>query len=331
MSYKYLRSGGLAEQRLQANLRPGFEERQIGKQLANIADEIAYNNHDVDDGLRSGLITLEQLSTLPFFAEHLRFVDLEFPGQKPQRRGSETVRRMIGELVADLVLTSGKAIAAAAPTHIDDVRRLPEPLIRFSEPLRAAQRALKAFLRESLYTHPRVRQMTLQAQETVHYLFDQLMADHDRMPEEHAERARVAEHTNGTAGAARVVADYVAGMTDRFALQTRDALRAKARRFAKKVGSSYPLMRKPATHNREKEREERRQTRSAWKDERIAKGKEALARGADWAEMAKLFEIKTPEGAAQWWRRNVEGIQTPRRSTRRRRRRTARATTTTTQ
>jgi dGTPase len=226
-SQKHARELGDVGKRFVDRQQPGLEA-----QLANIADEIAYNNHDVDDGLRSGLITLEQLSTLPFFAEHLRFVDLEFPGQKPQRRGSETVRRMIGELVADLVLTSGKAIAAAAPTHIDDVRRLPEPLIRFSEPLRAAQRALKAFLRESLYTHPRVRQMTLQAQETVHYLFDQLMADHDRMPEEHAERARVAEHTNGTAGAARVVADYVAGMTDRFALQTRDALRAKAQHTA---------------------------------------------------------------------------------------------------
>ena len=108
-----------------------------------------------------------------------------------------------------------------------------------------------------------------------------------------------------------------------------DALRAKARRYAKKMGSLYPLMRKPATHNREKEREERRQTRSGWKEERIAAGKEALAKGADWAEMAKLFNIKTPEGAAQWWRRNVEGIQTPRRSTRRRRR-TARAKAVTT-
>ena len=140
-SQKHARELGDVGKRFVDRQQPGLEA-----QLANIADEIAYNNHDVDDGLRSGLITLEQLSTLPFFAEHLRFVDLEFPGQKPQRRGSETVRRMIGELVADLVLTSGKAIAAAAPTHIDDVRRLPEPLIRFSEPLRAAQRALKAFL-----------------------------------------------------------------------------------------------------------------------------------------------------------------------------------------
>ncbi len=206
-----------------------LERRQPGleAQLANIADEIAYNNHDVDDGLRSGLITLEQLSSLPFFAEHLQWVDREFPGQKPQRRGSETVRRMIGELVADLVSTSAAAIAEAAPQHIDDVRGLPLPLVRFSQPLHEAQQALKRFLRDSLYSHPRVRQMTEQAQDTVRFLFERLMADYERMPEEHALRARAAETTRGTAGAARVVADYVAGMTDRFALQTRDGLRAK--------------------------------------------------------------------------------------------------------
>jgi hypothetical protein len=100
-----------------------------------------------------------------------------------------------------------------------------------------------------------------------------------------------------------------------------DALRAKARRFAKKVGSGYPLMRKPATHNREKEREDRRVTRQQWREGRIEQGKEALAKGADWTEMARIFSIKTPEGAAQWWRRNVEGVQTPRRATKRRRRR----------
>jgi dGTPase len=222
-SLKHARELGDVGKRFLERRQPGLEA-----QLANIADEIAYNNHDVDDGLRSGLITLEQLSSLPFFAEHLQWVDREFPGQKPQRRGSETVRRMIGELVADLVRTSGAAIAEAAPQHVDDVRGLPQPLIRFSQPLHEAQQTLKRFLRDSLYSHPRVRQMTQQAQDTVRFLFEQLMADYERMPEEHAARARAAETTGGTAGAARVVADYVAGMTDRFALQTRDALRAKS-------------------------------------------------------------------------------------------------------
>ena len=222
-SLKHARELGDIGRRFLERRQPGLEA-----QLANIADEIAYNNHDVDDGLRSGLITLEQLSELPFFAEHLHAVDRQHPGLKAQRRGSETVRRMIGELVANLVASSDAAIGTAAPKHSDDVRSLPQPLIRFSPPLTAAQQALKQFLRDSLYSHPRVKQMTQQAHETVRFLFDELAADYERMPEEHATRARAAATEHGAAAAARVVADYVAGMTDRFALQTRDALRGKA-------------------------------------------------------------------------------------------------------
>jgi transposase-like protein len=103
-----------------------------------------------------------------------------------------------------------------------------------------------------------------------------------------------------------------------------DALRAKARRHARKAGVTYPLMRKPASQSREKEREDRRVTRRSWREERIQLGAEALARGADWAEIATLFGIKTPEGAAQWWRRNHDGVKSGRKTRRRRR---ARATT----
>jgi dGTPase len=222
-SVKHARDLGDVGRRFLERRQPGLEA-----QIANIADEIAYNNHDVDDGLRSGLITLEQLASLPFFASHLAWVDREHPGAKLQHRRSETVRRMIGELVADLVGTSAATIAAAAPRSIDDVRAQREPLIRFSEPTLEAQQSLKGFLRDALYTHPRVTQMTRQASETVHFLFEQLMADYARMPAEHAARARAAAASGGTAGAARVVADYIAGMTDRFALEMRDALRAKA-------------------------------------------------------------------------------------------------------
>jgi dGTPase len=222
-SLKHARELGDVGKRFLDRTQAGLEA-----QLANIADEIAYNNHDVDDGLRSGLITLEQLATLPFFAEHLRDLKRRHPNLKPQRQGSEAVRAMIGELVSDLVRSSAAAIAAAAPQHIDDVRKAPAGLIEFSPPLREAQRALKQFLRESLYTHPRVQQMTEQAQVTVKFLFDELSADYARMPEEHAARARAAADAGDEAAAARVVADYIAGMTDRFALQTRDALRAKS-------------------------------------------------------------------------------------------------------
>jgi dGTPase len=222
-SLKVARDLGDLGKRFLDRTQPGLEA-----QIANIADEIAYNNHDVDDGLRSGLVTLEQLATLPFFAEHVEHIRSEHPKITPQRLRGEAVRAMIGELVGDLVATSAAAIARAAPRHIDDVRALPHGLIQFGAPLKAAQRALKEFLRESLYTHPHVRRMTEQAHETVRFLFTELTADYGRMPDEHATRAKVAAEAGDVAGAARVVADYIAGMTDRFALQTRDALRGKA-------------------------------------------------------------------------------------------------------
>jgi dGTPase len=221
-SLKHARELGDVGRRFLDRTQAGLEA-----QLANIADEIAYNNHDVDDGLRSGLVTLEQLGTLPFFAEHLRQIGRRHPNLKPQLKGSEAVREMIGELVADLVRATSAAIAAAAPRHIDEVRALSHGLVDLSRPLREAQLAMKHFLRDALYTHPHVRQMTEQAQDTVRYLFTELMADFDRMPEEHAARARTLAAAGDEAGAARVVADYIAGMTDRFALQTRDGLRGK--------------------------------------------------------------------------------------------------------
>jgi dGTPase len=146
---------------------------------------------------------------------------------KPQLQGSEAVRAMIGEIVADLVFATSDTIEDAAPETIDDVRALSHTLVELSPPLREAQLALKQFLRDALYTHPHIRQMTEQAQETVRYLFTALTADYDRMPDEHADRAKSAAAAGDEAAAARVVADYIAGMTDRFALQTRDALRAK--------------------------------------------------------------------------------------------------------
>ena len=220
-SLKHARELGDVGRRFLDRTQAGLEA-----QLANIADEIAYNNHDVDDGLRSGLVTLEQLATLPFFEEALRRLRKERPKLKPQLQGSELVREMIGRLVADLVAASAAAIAAAAPRHIDDVRALPRGLIESSAPLREERLQLKQFLRDALYMHPRVQQMTAQARDTVRFLFESLTADYDRMPDEHAANAKKLAAAGDEAGAARVVADYIAGMTDRFALQTRDSLHA---------------------------------------------------------------------------------------------------------
>jgi dGTPase len=203
-----------------------IERRQPGleAQLANLADEVAYNNHDVDDGLRSGLISLEQLAAIPLFAEQLVWVQRRFPDTTGNRLSREVIRRMIDLLVSDLIEVSARNIGHAAPENIDEVRAAGGPLIGFGGAFVEAQRTLKDFLRKHLYAHPRVQQMTRQADETIRRLFDGFMADFDRLPPEHAARARDSERREGRAGAARVVADYVAGMTDRFALQTRDAL-----------------------------------------------------------------------------------------------------------
>jgi dGTPase len=203
-----------------------LERRQPGleAQLANIADEIAYNNHDVDDGLRSGLITLEQLAGLPFFARELDEVRSHHPQASDRQIANEIVRRMISALVSDLRTSSEAAIGAAGVETIDDVREQTEQLIRFSEPFVERQASLKRFLREQLYRHPHVHAMTEQAHATIRLLFDAFQRDFQRMPRAYAERALAARHSQGDAGAARVVADYIAGMTDRYALQTRDAI-----------------------------------------------------------------------------------------------------------
>ncbi|MGD8324907.1 MAG: deoxyguanosinetriphosphate triphosphohydrolase [Gammaproteobacteria bacterium] len=199
--------------------QPGLEA-----QLANIADEIAYNNHDVDDGLRSGLISLRQLAEIPFFADKLRIVRERYGKLDEGLLCHEVVREMIDTLVTDLLNSSQETIAAAAPQSIDDVRQASKPLIRFSDAHTVSQRELKSFLRRHLYAHPRVTRMTEQAHETIKLLFDTYKADFSKLPALHAERARAAARQD-EAQAARIVADYIAGMTDRFALGQRERFR----------------------------------------------------------------------------------------------------------
>ena len=204
-----------------------FIERQqpgLEAQLANLADEIAYNNHDVDDGLRARLISLDGLLTIPFVAEQHARVLSKYPDITERAAVHEIVRAMIGALVNDLITTSQARVEALAPRTIEDIRAQSAPLIGFSEPFGDAQRAIKKFLREHLYKHPKVTRMTVRAQEIVTALFEAFVEDYARMPDEHAELARMAHERDGLAAGARVVADYIAGMTDRFALQTHAAL-----------------------------------------------------------------------------------------------------------
>ncbi|MCW5572468.1 MAG: deoxyguanosinetriphosphate triphosphohydrolase [Steroidobacteraceae bacterium] len=197
-----------------------IERRQPGleAQLANLADEIAYNNHDVDDGLRAGLIDVEDLRAVRLFARHHDAVRAAYPELAARRMIHEVIRRMINEVVLDVIDTSGELIARADVESIDDVREAGGPLIAMSEAVHADHLALKRFLGEHVYRHYRVLRMTVKAQRLLTGLFDAFFDDPRLLPDEYVENVQAAEAERGKAGRARAVADYVAGMTDRFAL-----------------------------------------------------------------------------------------------------------------
>jgi dGTPase len=210
-----------ANARLLGELGERFLQRQqpsLEAQLANLADEIAYNNHDVDDGLRAGMITVEELRELRMFGRQYETVQSLYPQLSGRRLVHEVVRRMIDYTVNDLVAASMASIAAAAPASVADVRARSEPLLAFSEPVRAEHLELKRYLREHLYRHYRVLRMTTKAKRVVRELFAAMLGDVDLMPTEHEEAARRLEAGMGEPGRARAVADYIAGMTDRFAI-----------------------------------------------------------------------------------------------------------------
>jgi len=187
-------------------------------QLVNLADEIAYNSHDVDDGLRAGLLDPEGLCRTALFREAWEAAGRAEPRPEGRRRVHETVRRLIDAQVRDLVEATRARIAAAAPADIEAVRAMPEPLVGFSGEMRARHVELKRYLRDHLYRHYRVRRMTAKARRTVRALFEAFLDDPGLLPPEAQEAARRLEAEGGEAGRARAVADYVAGMTDRYAI-----------------------------------------------------------------------------------------------------------------
>lgn len=179
-------------------------------QLTNYADEIAYNNHDIDDGLRSGLITIDQLSKVDLFARNLAEVKALYPKLEHRRLVNETVRRMINTLVVDLCNQTAKNIALHEPASIADIRKLPQ-LVHFSSDIAEQNLKLKQFLRKNLYHHYQVNRMSAKAARIVRELFTAFFENTGLLPNEFQAYAETDK--------ARAVADYIAGMTDRFAIR----------------------------------------------------------------------------------------------------------------
>jgi dGTPase len=197
-------------------------------QLCNLADEIAYNAHDIDDGVRSGLITLAQLQQVPLVDDFRRQILAEFPGLGERSQGRrllyETIRRMLSAQVYDVMAASSQAIELAAPADVAAVRQLPA-LIQFSQAMAARSQVLKTFLLHQLYRHPQVMHTTRLAQQVVHELFAIYQAQPTEMAEGFAARSQALAGTaDEPATRARVVADYIAGMTDRFATREHERL-----------------------------------------------------------------------------------------------------------
>jgi len=187
-------------------------------QVADMSDAIAYNNHDIDDGLRGGFITIEQLHAEPLFEEQFEAVCSQYPHLDERRQIHEIIRRMINRQVTDLLSTSKQRLADVVPTCVDDVRNHTDSIIGFSSEMLELHQQLKRFLGKNLYRHYRVHRMSLKAQRTIQSLFEAFFADPRLLPPEHQKRVGESSESHGESGRARAVADYIAGMTDRFAI-----------------------------------------------------------------------------------------------------------------
>ncbi len=197
-----------AEARLELTSHASLEA-----QVAALADDIAYDNHDIDDGLRAGLLTLEQIEAVPLVADGWRRVDARFPDLPRERLAGELIRSQIGAMVNDLIAESRARIADAAVGSVEDVRAAGRALIGFSPAMATAERTLKRFMYANLYHHPRQLEAASAAQRVVSALFAAYRGDPGLLPEEW--RLRLPE---GEPGVSRHIADFIAGMTDRYAV-----------------------------------------------------------------------------------------------------------------
>lgn len=202
-------SAYLASHDLEVHTFAGLEA-----QLAAISDDIAYNNHDLDDGLGAGLFTLDDLQELPLVGPVIAEVRERYGVLEPSRLKHEIIRRLIDRMVSDILAELQCRVAAHKPGTARDVRMLDEPLAAFSAEMSESDKALKGFLHVNMYRHERVSRMADHAKMVVGDLFSLYMAEPNHMPDEWRDRAAPLDKTGG----ARTIADFIAGMTDRYAL-----------------------------------------------------------------------------------------------------------------
>ena len=183
-------------------------------QVAALADDIAYNNHDIDDGLRAGLFLVSDLTEVPLVGPVFGLVAAQYPGIEEPRLIHEAIRRLIDLMVGDLIVETRSRIAASTFDSAEAVRGLGSPVVAFSAEMRRNDRAFKDFLLERMYRHYRVNRMSSKARRVVHDLFALYLAEPQCLPSEWRELAAGPDGQQ----TARVAADYLAGMTDRFAL-----------------------------------------------------------------------------------------------------------------
>jgi dGTPase len=202
------------------------EQATLEAQIGNLADEIAYNNHDIDDGCRAGMLTVEGLNQLELFERYFSDVQALFPDVSERLKVNETVRRMINFLIVDVIEETGRRICEANVQSLDDVRSAAASLVGFSRPVRHMNRKLKDYLYKYMYKHYRVARMASKAKYVVSEIFHAYMHNPSMLPERQQLELQQAQtkHTQSPQRQARVIADYIAGMTDRYALEEYERL-----------------------------------------------------------------------------------------------------------
>lgn len=187
-------------------------------QLTDLSDETAYNNHDIDDGIRYGLINIDELLNIELFRTQYDIVNKQYSSLDDKKLIHEIIRRMINVMVVDLIDTSRQNIADAGLNTVEDVRNQGQKIMAFSKEMSEKKLELKQFLRRELYQHYRVHRMTKKAADVIEALFNAFMDDLKILPSEALEHCNILKDRHGERGIARGISDYIAGMTDRYAI-----------------------------------------------------------------------------------------------------------------